>query len=380
MPQALSVLLLNKAYPPWPGGIEFHVKQLAEGLVDRGSNVTVLCAGNHLFAYEERRGPLRIFREKNWATVWSQPLSPALLRHTRRIEADIVHIHTPFPLGLLACQLRKNSSPLVVTWHSDVIRQWAARPFLAPLERRVLQRATAIVTTSPRLLEQSGVLPAFREKCHVIPLGIDATRFTTPTAPVRELADKLRASLPHPLVVFVGRLVRYKGLDVLLRALARTSASAVIVGSGPMRPELERTVQREGIEKRVTFAGFVSDRDLPAYLHAADMFALPSVSRNEAFGICQLEAMATGLPVIGTDLPGGVPWVNRHNETGLVVPPGDVQSLAEAIETLVSNPNQAKDLGAAGRRRVLERFTLEQSLTSHEQLYRSLLYPPCEDS
>ena len=376
----MSILLLNKAYPPWPGGIEFHVKQLAEGLADRGSNVTVLCAGNHPFAYEERRGPLRVFRKKNWATVWSQPISPAILRHMRRIEANIVHIHTPFPLGLLACWLRKNPSSLVVTWHSDVVRQWAARPFLAPLERQVLRRANAIVTTSPQLLEQSGILPDFREKCHVIPLGIDATRFTSPTASVRELADKLRASLRHPLVVFVGRLVRYKGLDVLLRALARTTASAVIVGSGPMRMDLERIARREGIEERVTFAGFVSDRDLPAYLCAADMFALPSVSRNEAFGICQLEAMAAGLPVISTDLPGGVPWVNQHNETGIIVPPGDVQSLADAIETLVSNPNQARDLGAAGRRRVLEHFTLEQSLTSHEQLYHSLLYPPCEYS
>ena len=208
-----------------------------------------------------------------------------------------------FPLGMLACCFRKKPSSLVVTWHSDVVRQWAVRPFLTPLEHWLLRSAEAVVTTSPPLLEQSRVLPTYEKKCHVIPLGIDPEPFISLPASTQRLADGLRASFPHPLIVFVGRLVRYKGLDVLVRALRNVNAWALVVGSGPMRRALERLARREGMEKRIKFVGGVSDHDLPAYLHAADLFVLPSVSRNEAFGICQLEAMAAGLPVISTDLP-----------------------------------------------------------------------------
>ena len=371
--QASHILLLNKAYPPWPGGIERHVRHLAEGLAGRGWIVSVLCSGSHAFSSEERLPNLRIHRTRRWGTVWSQPISPGILWQTRQIKADIVHVHTPFPLGMPACLLRGKPTPLVVTWHSDVVRQRFARPLLAPLEHLLLQRSAAIVATSPPLVDQSRILRRFRQKCHVIPLGIDPTPFTSPDPAVRELAGSLRTSLPRPLVVFVGRLVGYKGVDVLIRALQPIDVSALIVGDGPLRPALERLARREGVERRVKFVGHVPDHDLPAYLHAADVFVLPSISRNEAFGMCQLEAMAAGLPVISTDLPGGVPWVNRHNETGLVVPPKDVQALAEAIATITSNPEHAKTFGEQGRRRVLEYFTLDRSLKLHEELYCNLL-------
>ncbi|HPA45646.1 MAG TPA: glycosyltransferase [bacterium] len=372
--QTGTILLFNKAYPPWPGGIERHVELLAEGLSARGWQVVVLCAGNQRFQYEERREGLHVRREANWGTLWSQPISPGLIRQIGRLQPDLVHIHTPFPFGNLALSIRRPRCRLVVTWHSDIVRQRVARPFLIPLENWLLRRADAVIATSPALLEQSAYLPRYREKCHIIPLGIDPKSYFSMEPAVLEKAERLRKSLPHPLAVFVGRLVGYKGLEVLLRAVKKTgNVSALIVGDGPLRGDLERQTGRMGLTDRVRFAGHVADKDLPAYLRAGDFFVLPSISRNEAFGMCQLEAMAARLAVISTDLPGGVPWVNRHRRTGLVVPAGDADALAESMEILARNPDLCRQWGMSGQARVLDLFTQEKSVILHEELYRNLL-------
>ncbi len=369
-----SVLLLNKAYPPWPGGIENHTRQLAEGLARRGWKVDVLCSSFHSFSIEERQRNLQIHRTPNWGTVWSQPLSPRILTEVRRFNSEIVHVQVPFPLGIPACLRVPKTRPLVVTWQSDIVRQRAARPLLAPLERMLLRRADAIIATSPRLIEHSKVLPAFREKCRAIPLGIDPRPFTFPTQETLDLAEKLGEGFHHPLVAFVGRLVGYKGVDILIKSMRQLEKiHCVIVGEGPKKEDLKRLSEREGLGRRVRFAGHVPDEELPAYLHAAELFVLPSVSRNEAFGICQLEAMAAGLPVISTDLESGVPWVNQHEQTGLVVPPGDADALAGAIRTLADDQDRAKALGEQGRQRVLELFTAERMIGLHEELYGELL-------
>jgi len=284
--QTGTILLFNKAYPPWPGGIERHVELLAEGLSARGWQVVVLCAGNQRFQYEERREGLHVRREANWGTLWSQPISPGLIRQIGRLQPDLVHIHTPFPFGNLALSIRRPRCRLVVTWHSDIVRQRVARPFLIPLENWLLRRADAVIATSPALLEQSAYLPRYREKCHIIPLGIDPKSYFSMEPAVLEKAERLRKSLPHPLAVFVGRLVGYKGLEVLLRAVKKTgNVSALIVGDGPLRGDLERQTGRMGLTDRVRFAGHVADKDLPAYLRAGDFFVLPSISRNEAWDV-----------------------------------------------------------------------------------------------
>jgi rhamnosyl/mannosyltransferase len=369
-----TILLFNKAYPPWPGGIERHVALLAEGLSARGWRVIVLCAGDHGFRYEERVERLCVRREANWGTLWSQPISPGLIREIGRIKPDLVHIHTPFPFGNLALLIRRPRCPLVVTWHSDIVRQWAARPLLVPLETFLLRRADAVIATSPALLEQSSCLPQYRQKCHIIPLGIDPRPFLSMEPPILKKAEHLRKSLPHPLAIFVGRLVGYKGLDVLLRAVKKAgNVSLLIAGDGPLRSDLEKQAERMGLTDRVRFAGHISDEDLPAYLSAADFFVLPSTSRNEAFGMCQLEAMAARLAVISTNLPGGVPWVNQHGKTGLVVPAGDIDALAEAMQILARNPDLCEQWGMCGQARVLELFTQEKCVILHEEVYRNLL-------
>jgi rhamnosyl/mannosyltransferase len=174
-------------------------------------------------------------------------------------------------------------------------------------------------------------------------------------------------------VLFTGRLVAYKGCDVLLRALEHIHADAIFAGDGPLRGELTALSEALGVSNRVWFRGDVSPEHLLALYHAADVFVLPSVTRAEAFGFVQVEAMACGTPVISTNLPTGVPWVNQHRITGMVVEPGDVQALRDALTSLLLDPTTRDRMGAAARLRVEQEFTLRQMGERATALYKELV-------
>ncbi len=163
-----------------------------------------------------------------------------------------------------------------------------------------------------------------------------------------------------PTVLFVGRLVPYKGVEFLIRALEDVKARLWIVGTGPLENSLKNLVREKGMADRVVFLGHVSDEDLVAYYHACDVFALPSITNQEMFGLVQLEAMACRKPVISTTVPTGVPWVNQHGKTGYTVTPGNSAELAHAIQRLLSSREFREEMGAAGRARVEQPFHFGQ--------------------
>jgi rhamnosyl/mannosyltransferase len=158
----------------------------------------------------------------------------------------------------------------------------------------------------------------------------------------------------------VGRLVYYKGLDVLIQAMTKCPGTLALIGKGPLEAGLRRLCTDSGIASRVKFLGQVSDEQLVSFYHAADLLVLPSTQPTEAFGLVQVEAMACGLPVVSTDLPTGVPWVNQNGVTGLVVPPGDPDALAAAISRLLDDRALRTQMGEAGRRRAVEQFSGER--------------------
>jgi glycosyltransferase involved in cell wall biosynthesis len=155
--------------------------------------------------------------------------------------------------------------------------------------------------------------------------------------------------------------------------MREVDARLVLVGDGPLRGTLETLARDTGVASKVLFAGEVNDEELIAWYHACDVFSLPSVTRAEAFGMVQVEAMACGKPVVSTDLPTGVPWVNRDRETGLVVPPGDAEALAGALARLAADPALRVQFGDAGRRRVAQEFTAERMAARAVSLYSEVL-------
>ena len=205
-----------------------------------------------------------------------------------------------------------------------------------------------------------------------MPYGIDPAPFER-TSEGDTAAGRLRLTYGTPLTLFVGRLVPYKGVEVLLRAMPHVPGSLVLVGDGPLRRDLEELAARLGIAGRAHFVGSAPQDDLVALFHAADVLALPSVTPNEAFGLVQLEAHACGVPVVSTSLPTGVPFANLHGVTGLVVEPGDPEEFAAALGLLLEDESLRAELGRRARARLLAEFTLGRMVDDVMGVYEELV-------
>ena len=355
----MRVLHVGKYYPPVPGGMERVVETLCR--VSHGRlHSRVLAFDRGRATREDVIDGVPVTRVGTLGQAGSVPIAPRFASHLSRADADLMIVHEPNPWALLSLLLAPPRIPFAIWFHSDVVRPALQyRLFYAPIARPAYDRARKFVVSSPALASLSPALSRYSGKTAVIPFGIDPAAWTT-DAEIERRAQEIRAEIAKPIVLFLGRLVGYKGVDVLIRAASLLSVHVVIAGDGPMRSQW--MAQASAIAGCATFEfpGALSDGDVKAWMHAADALVLPSITRAEAFGVVQLEAMASGTPVISTNLPSGVPWVNRHGETGLVVTPGDVSALRSAIETLLADAPLRSRLGAAGIERVRSDFTLDR--------------------
>ena len=373
----LRVVHVNKAYdipvPPitqW-GGIERALMLLAEHQ-SRAMDVTVLCANAGRRTQTEHLRPnLTVVRSARLFSAIKLPVCPTMPLLLRELRPDIVHLHHPYPPGEFAAYLARPRGKLCISWHSDVLRPALAIRIYGPILRRLLARTDRVLVSSPQYLEVSRFLRPVRSKCRVVPYGIDVAPLLDPD-PARVDAARPSPS-SRPMVLAVGRCVYYKGLEYLVSAMTEVDATLVIVGEGPLLPDLRAQVERLGLADKVQFRRNMSQEDLAAHYHACDVFVLPSVAITEAFGLVQLEAMACGKPVVATDLPTGVVYVNRHLETGLIVPPRDPAALAAAISQLLGDPALRRRLGEAARARVMREFTVEAYGARVAEVYEEML-------
>ncbi len=358
----MKILHIYKDYFPVLGGIENYIKVLAEAQAAAGHQVIVAVCDPGMAMHIEELNGVKVIKSRRWATVASMPLSIGHPLVIARLKPDVVHVHSPYPLGEISAWLFKARVPLVITHHSDVVRQKGWLRLYAPLLRRVLKHARCIIATSPRYIETSPWLAPVKDKCVVIPLGVDHRRFMPSPEPFGG----------PPTVLFVGRLRYYKGVDTLLHALVDLpDVHLNVVGNGPMRDEWEALAGTLGLSERVHFAGEVPDEDLPAQYRQAHLFVLPANARAEAFGTVLLEAMAAGLPCISTEVGSGTSWVVQDGISGRVVPPRDPPALAEAIRELVTAPAKRQAMGEAGRLRVETEFTQELMTQRVLEVYHS---------
>lgn len=376
----MKILHLYKDYYPVEGGIENHVRWLAEAQAARGHTVTVLVNSRDGRTRETVRQGVRVIYAARLATVASTPLSLALPALLARERPDIAHLQFPYPWGEAAQLFFGRARRTVITYQSDIVRQKFLRVVYAPLMRLVLARADRLLATSPNYIESSPVLARFRHKCRVAPMGLDPAPYLNvdPRAAQAARRELLAGDPPDTaLLLFVGVLRYYKGLNYLLEALpAIPGARLAVIGRGPMEAAWRALAGRLGLEARVTFAGEVANAALPPYLAACDVFVFPSSERSEAFGLAQVEAMLAGKPVVATELGTGTSFVTRHEVTGLVTPARQPAPLADAVNRLLTDPGLRARLGAAGRARALREFTLEAMVDRIEQAYREVLAQP----
>ncbi len=368
----MKILELGKFYPPHYGGMETLLRAFCEGFLGCGAEVECVVANDRARTEREILGGVPIHRLASFGLVASTAVCPSYLSSTRRMRADIWHHHFPNPLADLAGLLGPRRVPLVMTYHSDVIRQKGLLAYYGPVLRAILQRATRIVVGSPQLAEFSPWLAKAPEKIEVIPFGIRLEAFTPTETTLHRAAELRREAGGRPIVLSIGRLVEYKGHRFLIEAARNFDAAIWIIGEGPLEAELRATAAACGVAHQVRFCGSVTEKELPAHLHACDVFALPSITPNEAFGLAQIEAMACGKPVVSCRLPTGVPFVNQDRVTGLVIEPRETGALAEAIRSLLTNAEWRLQLGTAGRARANKEFAEGVMIQRYWALFQRL--------
>ncbi len=366
----MRVLHVYKDYPPVRGGIEHHLRTLASGQAARGHEVEVVVAATGPTSTTSVEEGVRVIRVARLGTLRSTPISPRLVTTAVRRPADVVHLHFPHPPGELSWLLRRFEPPAVISYHADIVRQKLLAWVLRPMTRAVFGRAARIIVSSPVMTTGSSEIRRFRDRVQVIPMGIPEPPEVPPDD--TELLT-LQARIGSPRILFAGRLRHYKGVRHLIDALIDVDAVLVIAGDGPLRSELEARVAAKGLSGRVFFLGDVEDATLWRLYKAADVFVLPSDSRAESYGLVLVEAMAMGVPVISTEVGTSTSWVNRHGETGLVVPPADPRALAAAVRRLLNDQDLRIRMGQAARHRARSELLADSMIDRVLETYRGIV-------
>jgi len=369
----IKILYVYKDYYPVVGGIENHIRLICRGLKAYPDiEPTVLVTNRaHRTVIEDING-IRVIKASRLATVSSAPISLSLFVWIHRLQPDITHLHFPYPIGELAYLLAGRSDKMVITYHSDIVRQKYLLQIYKPFLYRLLARADQITVSSSNYIQSSPYLRPLATKCVVIPHGTDFHRFTK-TAEVARRAQEIKQHYDAPLILFVGLLRYYKGLSFLIEAMLEIHAKLLVVGQGPQAKDWQALSHRLGLEEKVIFLGRVSDEELVALYHACDVFVLPAIHRSESWGAVQVEAMACGKPVVCTELGTGTSFVNIHGQTGLVVPPRDSAALGAAMRTLLQDEQLRREMGQRARQRALSEFSSQTMVDRITHLYHKIL-------
>jgi glycosyltransferase involved in cell wall biosynthesis len=373
MRPTIRICHLGKYYPPAIGGIETHVRTLALAQADLGAEVIVFCVNHQARAtVEERDRSVTVTRFGRTASVAKLDLCPDLAPALARVEVDIVHLHVPNPAMILALLTAKPVAPVVVTYHSDLVRQKFLGTLFRPIEWLVYRRARRILATTPLYPAGSKILRSYVDRLQILPHGIDLSPYLEPSCEDRAESERIRTRFPGPLWLACGRLVYYKGLLNAIRALRLVTGTLVVVGEGPERPRLQEEARRLEVADRVHFLGDIANV-VPYYLAALALW-FPSNARSEAFGLVQIEAMASGCPVLNAAIPhSGVPWVSRHEETGLTVPVDDPAALAAAAQRILAELGLRQRLAEGARARAITEFDHRTMAQRSLDIYRCVL-------
>lgn len=370
----MKTLQLGKFYPPFHGGMETVLRDLCRGLSSiAGHEIRVLCAEHSKNSSSNKDGEISILRLPSLAILFSQPLMTGYFSQLKKQLqwADIVHLHAPHPLAEMALLFANPNCPIIITHHSDVVRQRFLAPIHALLVNALYSRAKAIVVPTSKHISSSRVLRRFAHKCHLIPFALNTDSLIPPE---NISAKQTKGAIPYFL--FVGRLVGYKGVEVLLHAFANveTKFNLKIIGTGPLKDDLIGLAKSLNLLDRVEFLGRVDSQESFSELYAhSTALVLPSITSNENFGMVQLEAMYYSKPIIATDLNSGVPAVAEPGVSSILAKPNDPISLSLAMNELAKDSSKAQLMGLAARKRYEEMYQLESFIQSHQELYDELL-------
>mgnify|MGYP000978321010 CR=1 FL=1 len=364
-----KILHVSKYYPPHIGGIEdmcHSIVEVCKGYFEQ----KVFCYNSHKNNIIEVFDGVEIIRSSLSFSISSQPISLSYYFNYRSLlktfKPDIVHFHYPNPYGAFYINLiTPKKIRVILHWHSDIIEQRFLYFLVKPFEMILLKRSEIILCTSPNYIEASVPLKKFKKKTKVLQNVISPRKILDVNlVKVNNIINKYKS----PIILFLGRHVKYKGLKYLIEAerYIKSNCEILIGGDGPLTEELRNSSK----SKRIHFIGRIDENDLVDYYKAAQIFAFPSITKNEAFGVALAEAMYYGcVPVTFTIEGSGVNWVNLNNVTGLEVPSFDYIEYANAIDRLLTNPELLNRLSNGAIERSKSLFTIDSIKEKLVEIY-----------
>lgn len=368
----MRILHISNYYYPHIGGVESVCKHIVDNTV--GHEVQVICFNEGYRSVVEKVDGINVYRVGTWFSIARQSLSLSyffiLKCVLKRFKPDVIQFHwaNPFPAAILLLVMPKDVK-LIVHWHMDIVRQRIIYKVIKSVETMLLKRADFVIVTSPQYRDGSTPLQPYKDKVKVVQNGINDSKLQPP---FRYTIDAIKDKYDgKQIVFFVGRHTLYKGLGYLLDAEKFTKSDCVFViaGDGPLKKKL----MKHNKSKRVYFVGRLSDEILNRYYYASSVFAFPSITKNEAFGMALAEAMYCFTPAVTFTITGsGVNWVNLNGVTGIEVPNSDAKAFARAIDKLLTDESLANDYAEAAHQRVAEHFTLGKMMEEMEKCYQEL--------
>lgn len=369
-----KVLHISKYFPPYKGGIEDICKSIVDSLPEYKN--FVFCYNDDLEDSHTNENGIEILRVSTYLTIFSQPIAPFYKYKLKKViesfQPDIIHLHLPNPYAAYTIStLKDKKTKLIVHWHSDIVNQKLIYPLFSSLEKRILTLADCVFVTSPNYLENSVPLKPFKEKCAIVPNGIYESKIKNipNDATIKNIKE---LSQEKKIVFFMGRHVAYKGINYLIEAERHIKSDCVIfiAGKGPLTEKLKK----QNKSSRIFFLGEIADSEIGCYMNAAKIFAFPSITKNEAFGVVLAEAMYSYLPAITFTIEGsGVNWVNLNNVTGIEVPNKDYKAFAKAIDKLLSDEELRNQMAQNAHDRIENNFTTKKIAEIVNEEYKKLL-------
>jgi glycosyltransferase involved in cell wall biosynthesis len=367
-----KILHIPNYYPPHIGGIEDVCHSIVTALPEFEHQVICFCDEKQTI--KEWVESVQVIRCGVWKKLFSQSVSFSFYRELKTVfktfVPDIVHFHTPNPLSsVYLLSLLPQKTKLILHWHSNIVEQDFLYLFYSPIENCLLKRAHHVVATSPAYISGSKPLQSYRDKITVIPNTINESKLQKQDGDEDAIAGIRKTYEGKKIIFTFGRHVTYKGLKYLIEAAPFISSDAVVViaGKGPLSDSLKNAAKDF---PNVYFLGRLEDHALRQYLYASDIFAFPSITRNEAFGIALAEAMYCGLPAVTfTIRDSGVNWVCPGDETGLEVENSNIQALSGALNKLTEDSSLRKQLGVNASKRAKNFFTIKAIKDIVDALY-----------
>lgn len=372
----MKILQISNYYKPHIGGIEQVANDISDSLLGKYEQ-KIICFSEDKNDKVENIDGIEVFKCGYFKKVASQALSFSYSKTLKKLmndfEPDIVIFHYPNPfVAHYLLKYKKRNFKLIIWFHADIVNQKIIGKFFKGQTKRLLERANKIITTSPIYRETSESLKKYCGKCEVIPCCINEKRLQLSDYSINK-SNEIKSKYNDKIVVFaLGRHVTYKGLTYLVEAskYLNDKYEILIGGTGPLTDELKEQAKDF---KNVNFLGRISDEDVVAYLNACDIYAFPSITKNEAFGISLAEAMYFAKPNVTFTIHGsGVNYVSINNETGLEVENSNAKQFAEAIKILGENRELRAKYGNNGKNRVLSLFTFDKFKENVNELINKL--------